>query len=66
MCVHCKDLTRPERRTIHAPHAIPSKKIALYMKEPVFLRLTGEAETRGIPLHSLIKAVIIPEWIRNQ
>jgi len=36
------------------------------LNEPVFTRLTELAKERGITLQELIRAVIVPDWLKEK
>jgi len=40
-------------------------KLTLSVKRNVYNRLVKEAETRGVILQELMRAVILPEWIAH-
>jgi hypothetical protein len=39
-------------------------KIMLSMREDAFLTVSTQAKTRGISVQELLRAVIVPEWVK--
>jgi hypothetical protein len=42
------------------------RKFMLSLQEESRERLDEQAELRGVPIQELLRAVVIPEWLRHQ
>ncbi len=47
------------------PHGVLMAKFMLSLRDENFHLLTTEAEQRGISIQELIRAVIIPDWVKQ-